>query len=187
MNIKHVNDSLRTFRNLKELIGELRRWRVEHDGQVPPGASKTCNSKESDTAIRRVMIGREPAKIRRVQIDDEYIGWVLKGRDGTKILVKPYGSNWKGWLGGDRGFSTEVISRVQGDKSLSPQPESSKETHNLRKSVKEPTDYRERWTVKGNERQLKPLSYDTEQICSDVLDRQIDVPYDLRHGNFFQP
>ena len=180
---KQVNNTLRTFHDLKELIEELRSWRDEHDGQPPPGASKTWSAKESDTAIRRAKIGREPVQTRRVQIDDEYVGWVLKRRDGTRVVVKSYGGNLQGWLGGDRGFSNEVISLMRGDKFPSLRTTSLKAKHNdHRRSAKELIDYRERLTIEGNEHRLEPLSFDTQQICSDALDRRINVPYDLRQS-----
>ena len=121
INAKHASNSFRAFSTLEELIDELRRWRDEHNGQQPPGTGNLSKSKSrpGDTDIRSVMIGHEPAEISRVEFDDDCFIWVLKKLvDGTRIVVKPNGSSWQGWLGGDRGFSTKVIPHLRRIKPL---------------------------------------------------------------------
>lgn len=56
------------------------------------------------------------AEVVHFKIDDEFMGWVLNRKDGTKVFVKhrsgghpPGSSRFYGWLGGNFGFAKEPI------------------------------------------------------------------------------
>ncbi|KAL9631235.1 MAG: hypothetical protein Q9204_004325 [Flavoplaca sp. TL-2023a] len=102
-----------------ELVGLLKDWIMRHPSlRIPELAKYDRNSLEDNFAIEASLIETgERVWILRLGVIDLYLGWVLEKPDGSKLLVKAQyrkgGSVYYPWLGGDVGYSDEVIASHQ--------------------------------------------------------------------------
>lgn len=61
---------------------------------------------------------QETVQIKRFQIDEKRLGWILKRADGSCMFMKVWSSNGKAiryhiWLGGGLGFTPEIHARKE--------------------------------------------------------------------------
>lgn len=98
-----------------ELVKLLKDWIDSHpDLRIPELARYDRNSLENNFAIEASLVETgERVWIIRLGVIDMYQGWVLEKSDGSKILVKSHyrkgGHVYYGWLGGEMGYSDEII------------------------------------------------------------------------------
>ena len=110
-----------------ELIAELQEWRKARNNIAPPGVEsfKTAESVESES--EPIKVGNTKTVTNSSSVNQEYIGWILKKSDTQRLLVKfcpggnpRVGFHCQGWLGGDRGFSEDLITVPWNSGSLGP-------------------------------------------------------------------
>lgn len=108
-----MNSSPLTFCSTDELAKELRAWRQAHGNAQVPG---TAFLDPNGFHAKRVMTDEGQAEVVRFKIDNDFMGWVLNKKDGTRVFVQlrnggqPSGSvRYYGWLGENRGFAKEPI------------------------------------------------------------------------------
>lgn len=98
-----------------ELVNLLKDWINSHPNLRIPELSKyDRNSLEDNFAIEASLVETGARVwILRLGVLDIYQGWVLEKPDGSKMLVKSHyrkgGHVYYGWLGGELGYSDEVI------------------------------------------------------------------------------
>lgn len=99
----------------RELVSMLKDWIDTHPNlRIPELARYDRNSLENSFAMEASLTETsERIWIVRLGVIDQYQGWVLEKLDGSVILVKAQyrkgGYVYYGWLGGDLGYSDEVI------------------------------------------------------------------------------
>ncbi|KAL9027622.1 MAG: hypothetical protein Q9180_007304, partial [Flavoplaca navasiana] len=102
-----------------ELVGLLKDWIMRHPSlRIPELAKYDRHSLEDNFAIQASLVETgERVWILRLGVIDLYQGWVLEKPDGSKLLVKAQyrkgGHVYYPWLGGDSGYSDEVIASHQ--------------------------------------------------------------------------
>ena len=102
-----------------ELVNLLKDWIDSHPNLRIPELSKyDRNSLEDHFAIEASLVETgEHVWILRLGVLDMYQGWVLEKPDGSKMLVRSHyrkgGHVYYGWLGGELGYSDEVIANHQ--------------------------------------------------------------------------
>ncbi|KAI4219352.1 MAG: hypothetical protein LQ349_008375 [Xanthoria aureola] len=98
-----------------ELVNLLKDWIDSHPNLRIPELSKyDRNSLEDNFAIEASLVETGARVwILRLGVLDMYQGWVLEKPDGSKMLVRSHyrkgGHVYYGWLGGELGYSDEVI------------------------------------------------------------------------------
>ncbi|KAL8875654.1 MAG: hypothetical protein Q9192_009013, partial [Flavoplaca navasiana] len=99
----------------RELVSMLKEWIDTHPNlRIPELAKYDRNSFENSFAMEASLTEtNERIWIIRLGVIDKYQGWVLEKLDGSVVLVKAQyrkgGYVYYGWLGGDLGYSDEVI------------------------------------------------------------------------------
>ena len=99
----------------RELVSMLKEWIDTHPNlRIPELAKYDRNSFENSFAMEASLSEtNERIWIIRLGVMDKYQGWVLEKLDGSVVLVKAQyrkgGYVYYGWLGGDSGYSNEVI------------------------------------------------------------------------------
>ncbi|KAL8835030.1 MAG: hypothetical protein Q9176_007173 [Flavoplaca citrina] len=99
----------------RELVSMLKEWIDTHPNlRIPELAKYDRNSFENSFAMEASLTEtNERIWIIRLGVIDLYQGWVLEKLDGSVVLVKAQyrkgGYVYYGWLGGDLGYSDEVI------------------------------------------------------------------------------
>ena len=102
------------------LVKLLRDWIENHPNiRIPQLARYDQNALEDNFATEALLADTdERVWILRLGVIDIYQGWVLEKPDGSNILVKVQyrkgGTVYHGWLGGELGFSDEVIAHHKG-------------------------------------------------------------------------
>ncbi|MCJ1397614.1 hypothetical protein MMC11_000810 [Xylographa trunciseda] len=109
------------FSSLKVLVNVLQRWQKDNEDDSPPGATRLVTSILSKSITKRATLGDEEVEVARFQIDEWYMGWVLKKMNGIVLYVnvpktrRPEGAVLHcGWLGGNRGFTDHYIAKSWG-------------------------------------------------------------------------
>lgn len=108
----------------------LTTWTKEHPGSILDGVKKLYWRNARQQLRKRlfqpifITYNQETVQINRFQIDKRFYGWILKRIDGSCMFVKLRTCNsqmirYQVWLGGDLGFTSEIIARKQ--KSLLPE------------------------------------------------------------------
>lgn len=102
-----------------ELVNLLKDWIDSHPNLRIPELSKyDRNLLEDNFAIEASLVETgEHVWILRLGVMDMYQGWALEKPDGSKMLVRSHyrkgGHVYYGWLGGELGYSDEVIAHHQ--------------------------------------------------------------------------
>lgn len=102
-----------------ELVNLLKDWIDSHPNLRIPELSKyDRNSLEDNFALEASLVETGARVwILRLGVMDMYQGWVLEKPDGSKMLVRSHyrkgGHVYYGWLGGELGYSDEVIAHHQ--------------------------------------------------------------------------
>ncbi|KAL8863507.1 MAG: hypothetical protein Q9178_000188 [Gyalolechia marmorata] len=103
-----------------ELVKILRDWIGNHPNiRIPELSRYDQNALEVNFATEALLAETdERVWILRLGVIDKYQGWVLEKPDGSSILVKVQyrkgGTVYHGWLGGERGYSEEIIAHHKG-------------------------------------------------------------------------
>ncbi|KAL8914385.1 MAG: hypothetical protein Q9171_001015 [Xanthocarpia ochracea] len=103
-----------------ELVELLRDWIGNHPNiRIPQLALYDQNALENNFAIEALLADTdERVWILRLGVIDMYQGWVLEKPDGSNILVKVQyrkgGTVYHGWLGGELGYSDQIIAHHKG-------------------------------------------------------------------------
>lgn len=102
----------------KELAKTIEAWIGDHHGERPPASLvyRKSDIKEHIVKEVRLTIGSGPGWVRRFQINNQWMAWMIEDKDGRCMLAKPAmnhcNNGFRAWLGGDRGFTPAAIAHL---------------------------------------------------------------------------
>ncbi len=103
---------------MKELSKTIEAWIRNHNGERPPASRifRKHDIKEHVIKDVQLTVGSGSGWVRRFQINDQWMAWLIEDKKGGCMLAKPAmkfsGSGFQAWLGGDLGFTPAPYAHV---------------------------------------------------------------------------
>lgn len=104
--------------SVKELIKKIEAWICDHGGERPPASLVYRKPDIKEHVIKEVQLTIGPGSgwVRRFQINNQWMAWMIEDKNGRCMLAKPTmkhcNSGFQAWLGGDRGFTSATVARL---------------------------------------------------------------------------